>query len=281
MNIRIAELKMWIGANVSRSVVVAFLLLTVYPILFVLQTSLKTTEEFYVNIWGLPHQFAWSNYSKAWADAHIGQYFTTSMGIVGSSVVCIVILGALAGYALARLRVPHAEVVLFLVLLPTFLPSETVIMPLYIMMSKMKLVGTHLSLILPYIGWSLPMTIYIFQAFFKSLPNELLEAARVDGCTETKTFTRVTAPLMLPAIATVSIFAFVGLWGELLWASIALSTTSMRTIPFGVISFKSQFATDWGPMTAAICIVLIPLVVFFLFVQRYFIQGVTGGAVKG
>lgn len=269
------------GNNLSRTIVLVFLLLTLYPILFVLLTSLKTTDEFYTNIWGLPHHYAWSNYSKAWTDAHIGRYFATSVTVVGISVVCVVVLGALAGYALARLHVPYAETILLLVLLPTFLPSETVIMPLYIMMSKMKLIGTHISLILPYIGWSLPMTIYIFQAFFKSLPSELLEAARVDGCTETKTFTRVTAPLMLPAIATCSIFAFVGLWGELLWASIALSTTSLRTIPFGVISFKSQFATDWGPMTAAICIVLIPLVVFFLFVQKYFIQGVTGGAVKG
>ncbi|MDG0791552.1 carbohydrate ABC transporter permease [Cohnella ginsengisoli] len=187
----------------------------------------------------------------------------------------------MAGYALARLRIPFAELIMFIILSTTMLPSESVIMPLYIMMSKMHMIGKHYTLIIPYIGWGLPMTIYIFRSFFRTIPSELIEAARVDGCTEARTFYSVTLPLMLPAVATCAIFNFVSFWGELLWGSVSLSTSSLKTIPMGVIAFKSQFSTDWGPLSAAICLVLIPLIIFFLFVQKYFVQGLTGGAVKG
>ncbi|QGQ98677.1 carbohydrate ABC transporter permease [Paenibacillus psychroresistens] len=265
----------------SRTFLLVFIILTVYPILFVALTSLKSTEEFYTNVWLWPKKFAWSNFPKALIDAHIGAYFMTSLIVVAISVAIILLFGAMAGYALARLRVPFTGLILFLLLSTTFLPSEMVIMPLYIMMSKMKLLGSYYSLIIPYVGWSLPMTIFIFHRFFKTLPIELLESARMDGCTEAQTFTKITAPLMMPAIATCAIFSFVGLWGELLWASISLSMSSLRTIPFGVISFKSQFATDWGPLSASITLILIPLIILFLFVQKYFVQGITGGAVKG
>lgn len=258
-----------------------FILLTIYPLIFVMNTSLKMTAEFYKNVWGLPWHLQLNNYHKAWFDARIGEYFANSAIVVSVSVLFIVLFGAMAGYALARLQVPFAGFIMFLILSTTMLPSESAIMPLYIMMSRLHMIGELHSLIIPYIGWGLPMTIYIFRSFFMTLPEELLEAARVDGCTETRTFYRITVPLMLPAVATCAIFNFVSFWGELLWGSIALSTSPLRTIPMGVISFKSQFATDWGPLSAAICLVLVPLVALFLFVQKYFVQGLTGGAVKG
>jgi len=265
----------------NRIIVLIFIFLTVYPVIFVTLTSLKSTKEFYVNIWGLPKHLEWSNYYKSWVTSHIGNYFFNSLIVVGISVICILIMGALAGYALARLRLPYANIILFIIIFTQLLPLESVLMPLYIMMSKMKLLGSYLTLIIPYIGWGLPMTILIYKNFFETIPSELLEAARVDGCTEYRIFAYVTVPLMLPATATNAIFNFVGLWGELMWASVSLSTTSMGTIPMGVISFKQQFSTDWGPLSAAICVVLIPLVLIFLLTQKYFVQGLSSGAVKG
>ncbi len=281
MNIRPGLTANLAAHPISRTVVVLFIVLTIYPMLFVLNTSFKSTAEFFVNVWGLPKNVHAINYPKAWLDAHIGEYFLNSSIVVGISVLFIVIFGAMAGYALARLHVPFASGIMFLILSTTMLPSESAIMPLYIMMSRLHMIGELHSLIIPYIGWGLPMTVFIFRSFFRTLPEELLEAARVDGCNETKTFYRITVPLMLPAIATCAIFNFVSFWGELLWGSIALSTSPLKTIPMGVIAFKSQFATDWGPLSAAICLVLIPLVAMFLFVQKYFVQGLTGGAVKG
>ena len=270
------------GAAAGRVMVVLYVLLIIYPVLFVLNTSFKPSSEFYRNVWGLPVDFTLANYPDAWIAGRIGSAFLNSLYIVMLTVVCIVIFGAMAGYALARLRIPGAKLIMLLLVGLTMLPSESVLMPIYITMSRIGMIGSRESLIIPYIGWGLPITIYIFKDFLMTVPVEMMEAARIDGCTEFGAFTKVVAPLMLPAIATCAIFNFVNFWGELLWATVALSSQSAtRTISMGVVEFQGQFATDWGPMTAAICIVLVPLMVFFLFTQKYFVRGLTAGSVKG
>lgn len=266
---------------VSRILLIVYVLMTLYPILFVLLTSFKKTSEFYRNIWGLPEVFAIENYAEAWKTAQIGSYMKNSVLIIVIVLAATLLTGALAGYALSRFHIRHAELIMMLILFCTMVPSESVIMPMYLIISKMKLTASYASMILPYIGWGLPMTTYIFRNFFDTIPNELLEAARIDGCTEVTAFFKISVPLMLPAIATNAIFLFVSWWGELLWASVELASSSMKTIPIGLVSFSAQYGTNWGPMSAAVCIVLIPLVIFFLFVQKYFIGGLTGGAVKG
>lgn len=266
---------------ISRVFIWLFILMTVYPIVFVLQTSFKKTSEFYTNIWGFPKVWALENYVNAWSVANIGKYMLNSLIIVAIVLLVTLFCGALAGYALSRFHIRFAELIMLLILLCTMTPSEGVIMPMYLMISKLKIVGTFTSMIIPYIGWGLPMTTYIFRNFFNTLPNELLESARIDGCSETKTFILIATPLMLPAIATNAIFLFVSWWGELLWATVELASSPMKTIPIGLVSFSAQFGTDWGTLSAAVCIVLTPLVIFFLFVQKYFIGGLTGGAVKG
>lgn len=266
---------------VSRIFIWLYVLITAYPILFVMLTSLKPTSEFYTNIWGLPQTVALDNFAKAWNTANMGSYMLNSIIIVVVVLIVTIITGALAGYALSRLRIKYAEFIMMAILACTMIPSEGVIMPMYLLISKLKLTGSYLAMVLPYIGWGLPMTTYIFRNYFDTIPNELLEAARIDGCSETKTFVRVAAPLMLPAIATNAIFLFVSWWGELLWATVELASSPMKTIPIGLVSFSAQFGTDWGALSAAVCIVLVPLIIFFLFVQKFFIGGLTGGAVKG
>ena len=270
------------GIVIGRLLVILYVVLIIYPVIFVLNTSFKPSNEFYKNVWGLPQNFTLSNFPEAWINGRIGSAFLNSALIVSVTVAAIVAFGAMAGYALARLRIPGAKLIVLLLVGFTMLPSESVLMPIYITMSRIGLIGTRASLIIPYIGWGLPITIYIFRDFFLTVPIEMMEAARIDGCTESKTFTCIVVPLMLPAIATCAIFNFVNFWGELLWATVALSSQSTtRTISMGVVEFQGQFATDWGPMTAAICIVLIPLMIFFLFTQKYFVRGLTSGSVKG
>lgn len=265
----------------SRIMILLYCLLIIYPIIFVIITSLKPTSEFYVNIWGLPKTWAFENYLTAWDTANIGQYMLNSVVIVAVVMVVTLFVSGLAGYALSRFKIKCAELIMLLILACTMIPSEAVIMPMYLLTSKLHLTGSKLALIIPYIGWGLPMSIYIFRNFFDTIPNELLEAARIDGCTEVTAFWKVAVPLMLPAVATNAIFIFVSWWGELLWATVELASSTMKTIPIGMVSFSAQFGTNWGPMCAAICIVLVPLIIFFCFVQKYFIQGLTNGAVKG
>ena len=264
-----------------RVILIIFVILTIYPMIFVLLTSMKTTNEFYNNIWLLPKRFAWENYSYAWNVAKIGSYFYTSIIVVGTTVIVTLVLGSLAGYSLAKLKIPKADLIMLAIFLLTMLPSESIIMPMYIIISKVKVTGTYLSLIIPYIGWGLALTIYIFRNFFKTIPTEIIEAARIDGCGEVKTFISVVMPMMLPATATNAIFLFLGWWGEMLWASVELSTSALKTLPLGITAFIQSSGTNWGPLCAASCIVLIPVILFFLFTQKYFVAGLTGGAVKG
>lgn len=266
---------------ISRIIVYIVAAISVYPILFVMLTSLKTDTDFYSNVWGLPKRFAWENFATAWTVGNLGDGFAVSIVVTVTSMLLIIMFGTLGGYALARLKVPLAGFIMVLILITFMLPSEAVITPLYLLLSKLGITD-YAVLIIPYIGWSIPMTITIMRNFFLNMPNELLEAARVDGCTEMQTFFKISLPLLTPALAVSSIFAFVGVWGELIWAQIALSTSStLKTITMSMMQFQGQYNIAWGPMSAAICIIMIPLVVFFIFVQKYFVQGLTGGAVKG
>ena len=266
---------------IIRFVLLVFVLITICPMLFVILTSTKTTNEFYNNIWLLPERFAWENYEYAWNIAKIGEYFGNSVIIVVITVIITLVLGAFAGYALAKLKVPQADLIMLGIFLLTMLPSESILMPTYIMMSKLKITGTFAAMILPYTGWGMALTIYIYRNFFKTIPTEIIEAARIDGCSEIRIFLQIVLPMMLPATATNAIFTFLAWWGEMLWASVELSTSALKTIPLGITAFVQSSGTNWGPLCAASCIILIPVILFFLFAQKYMVAGLTGGAVKG
>lgn len=266
---------------VVRLILITFVIITLYPILFVILTSLKSNQEFYNNIWLLPKEFAWNNYAYAWNIAKIGNYFISSVIVVFFTVISTLVIGSLAGYALAKLNIPKANTIMICIFLLSMLPSESILMPMYLIISKAKITGTYISLILPYIGWGLPLTIYIYKNFFATIPSEIIEAARIDGCNELKTFYKVVMPMILPATATNAIFLFLGWWGEMLWASVELSASSIKTLPLGITSFVQSAGTNWGPLSAASCIILIPVIIFFLMTQKYFVSGLTSGAIKG
>lgn len=282
MNIKRKEINISKGIRLNRIIVLGYVLIIIYPVFFVFLTSLKSTSEFYENIWGLPRKLEWSNYVVSWTQGGIGAAFFESLFIVGTTVFFVLFLGALAGYALARLHFPYANFVLTILLICFMLPTEMVLIPQYLMVTDLGLLGTRLALILSYVGWGLPVAIYIFKGFFITIPNELIEATRIDGAGEFKIFYKVIVPLMLPPIATMAIFTFVSTWGELLWALVILGTQSkIATLPFAVLQFKGKFLTDWGPLSAAICMVTLPLIVFFIYTQKYFVRGLTAGGVKG
>ena len=266
---------------IIRIFLLAFVILVVYPLIFVLLTSIKDTGEFYTNIWGWPSRIAIENYSYAWNIAKIGEYFVTTVIVVAITVVATLIISAFAGYALAKLRVPHADLIILLIFLLSMLPSESILMPTYLLVGKLKITGTYASLILPYIGWGLALSTYIYRNFFATVPTEMIEAARIDGCGELRIFAQIILPIVKPATATNAIFIFMSWWGEMLWASTELSASSLKTLALGITAFVQSAGTDWGPLCAASAIILIPIVVVFLFTQKYVVSGLTGGAVKG
>lgn len=267
---------------VSRIINFMLVLVVIYPMLFILLTSFKDNEEFYTNVWGLPQIWRWSNYTYAWVSAHIGGYALNSLIVTVSAVALSVVLAALAGYALSKMFIPKANVIISILMALNFIPGVAVYISLYSQMISMGLNRTLWILILPYMAWQIPFSVYILKQFFDSLPAELLEAARVDGSGEIYTFTKIVLPLVKPAIATVTVFNFVTIWGEYMWASIAASATmSIATLPVGLLYFRGEYGIEWGPFAAAIMIIVVPMVIIFTYFQKYFVQGITAGAVKG
>ncbi|MFC5403282.1 carbohydrate ABC transporter permease [Cohnella soli] len=266
-----------------RLFLVSFTIVNIYPLLFTLFTSFKTSEEFFADIWALPQKWSFDNYSQAFEVGRLGEYFYNSVVIALVSLVLVTVMGTFAAYALARLHVPFSGAIVGLLLVIQILPTESMILPLYMLMSKLKLLGvTYVPITSAYLGWLLPGTIVILRNFFLSVPSELLESARIDGSGEIHTMFRIVFPLSGGAIATCTVLNFCFVWGELLWAQISTLTTE-KGIPItvGLLNFQGQYATNWGLMTAAICMILIPLVLLFVFLQKYFVQGLTSGAIKG
>lgn len=256
---------------------------TLYPVLFLLFTSLKSPDELFGNLWSIPTRFRFDNYVDAFKTAHLGDYLGNSVVIAVLSLISSSVLATFAAYSLARLRIPFAGLIVGGLFLLQILPLESMIIPLYMMMSKLELFKViYVPIVIPYLGWLLPGTIVILWNFFRSIPDELLEAARIDGSGELNTMFRIVFPLAGGAVATCTVFNFSFVWGELMWSQIATLTTE-RGVPIsvGLLNFQGQYTTNWTLMSAGMCMVLIPLILLFIFLQKYFVKGLTAGAVKG
>lgn len=266
----------------SRIFTVLLCLVVVYPLVFTILVSFKNNQEFYSNIWGLPRIWRWENYSYAWTEGKIGQYAINSVIVTLSAVTGSVLVTAFGGYALSKMRIPKANLILSAFMVFNFVPGVAYYIPLYSQMIGLRLSGTLFMLILPYLAWQIPFSVYIFKNFFDSIPSELTEAARMDGAAELQVFFQIMLPLVTPALATVTVFNFISIWGEYMWASIsATSSAKIQTIPVGLLYFRGEYGIEWGPFAAAITIIVVPLIVVFIYFQKYFVQGITSSAVKG
>lgn len=253
-----------------------------YPIVFMFLTSLKSNKEFFVNLFGLPKSVEFANYARAWSIGKLGTYFFNSVFITGVSVAALTVIALFGGYALAKLYIPKADMIISAFMVFNFIPGIAIYISLYSMMSRIHLTGGRLGLILPYIAWQIPFSMYIIKQYFETIPSELIESGRIDGCTEFQAFFHIMLPLVKPAIATIVVFTFIGNWGELMWANIATaSNATIKTLPVGLLNFKTEMGVEWGQYTAGICIVTLPLMLVFGYFQKYFVSGLTNGAVKG
>ena len=266
-----------------RLIMILFLAVFLVPILFSIFTSLKSRPEFYQNVWGPPRELQFTNYIQAFITGKMSAYFLNSVIISLFSLLLIQICCLLLAYALARMHIPFANMILLFLFFIQILPTESQIIPLYIMFSRVGLFRTpYWGIILAYVGWSVPGISIIMKNFFETIPAELMESARIDGSGELRTMVQIVIPLMKSVMATCFVFSFNYVWGEMLWARIATALTD-KGIPLtiGLLNFQGMYETNWPMLTAAICIIMIPLFAVFLFTQKYFIAGLTAGSVKG
>jgi ABC-type glycerol-3-phosphate transport system permease component len=251
------------------------------PLYMMLATSFKSTMEFFADPFGPPRSFGLENYASVWFTGQMNLFFKNSVNISVATVALTLACATPAGYALARLRMRGSALIFYLLLGTLMVPTEIILLPLFVIFRDLGLLNTYPSLILPYASLGMAFSVYLLRGFFKTVPAELAEAARIDGAGEWQTFWHVMLPLALPGVATIAIFSFMGSWSEFFLATLFISNPDLRPVTAGLFGFSSTYRTDWGAMTAGYTIVIAPIVLMFLLMQRYFIRGLTMGALKG
>ena len=269
-----------IGTVCRQAIMLLTAFFVLYPLLFVLMTSLKSNNDVLFNPFGIT-TFEPQNYVQAWFTGKVGHYLWNSILTTVVALSFQVVIIVLAGYAFGKLK-PWGSGILFTVLLMSmFVTSEMTTIPNYMTIKNMGLMNTRWSLILPYTASGLIMGTYILTNFVRELPKELDEAARIDGAGVLKILLHVDIPLITPAIATLIIYNFNGVWSEFYWALIVIKDEALKTLPLGLINFNSQYTSNYGVLTAGLVILMVPVIIIYLLCSRYFIAGISAGAVKG
>ena len=268
-------------------ILIAISLLSIFPFIWLISTSLKGIDE---NIFAyppnlIPQDFTLKNYAEVWDKVNFIGYFINSMVVAGLTVLLNLVLSSLAGYPLARMSFKGKKVVFFSILATIMIPFQAIMLPVYIITLKLHLIDS-VNAIAGYLGLVLPFAVSAFgiflmrQAFLK-IPHEMEEAAIIDGCNVFQLFVKVIIPMVKPTLALLAIFTFIGSWGEFLWPSIVLTQDAMYTLPVGINNLQGMFSANWRLIAAGSVISTIPIIVFFLAMQKYFISGENDGAIKG
>ena len=256
-----------------------YFLIIAYPLLWMVMSSFKSTEEIFTNSWSLPETWLVDNYVAAW-ESGISSYFLNSVIVTGLSCVLTVFVSALGAYGLSRFEFKGKTFILVICLGGLMLSPQVSLIPLYNIIQKLGLYNTHWALILPYVAYRIPLTILLIRAYFLSIPKELEEAARLDGCTSIGILFRIFIPMSVPILLTTTILTAYYTWNEFMFAIIFIDDDSLRTIPAGLMQFRDALQTDWGVLLAGLTISAAPIVILFLFMQKYFIRGIASGSVK-
>lgn len=270
-----------------RITLILLALLMFYPFYFMLQTSLKDDSQFALQFWIPTAPFHWENYAQAFAI--IWRYIVNSGIVVGSATLAILAIATLAAYPLARLRFAGRELLYYTLIAMLMVPGILLLVPQFVLIRDLHLIGTYPGVILPYIaggltaggnGGGIVLSLFILRAFFASLPEELFEAARIDGASEWRVFLRVAVPLVRPALASVAILQVLTYWNDYVWPLLVLTDDSMKTLVVGLVAFQTRYSMHYGPQMAGYTIGSVPLLLLFVFGVRQFVTGLTAGALK-
>lgn len=269
------------GQIVSHALLIVLVVLSLYPFIFMLITSVKSIDQFYHSYFEPTLPFHFENYMEAWSQ--VSQYMLNSIFVTAISVVFVLVFASLAGFVFARYKFAGSEILFTLVLLVMMVPNILSMLPVFVTLRNMSLLDTHLALIIVYVSQGQVLGVYIFRNFFISVPDELLDAAEIDGAGDLRVLLKVILPLSKPIIFTVAVMSTLAFWNEYIWPLIVLSTQSLWTITLGLVVFETRYAgmAAWGPLFSGYVIASIPLILLFAFSMRYFVAGLTAGAIKG
>jgi raffinose/stachyose/melibiose transport system permease protein len=258
-----------------------YLVIAVFPLIWLFYNSLKTMPEIMNSTFTLPQSFNLENYVEIWTGGSFPRYYLNSIIVSIVSVAGIVVLSTMSGYVFSRIRFRMREVLFYFFLAGMMIPVQVTLIPNFVMLRNLGQLDSYQAMILPYISFGLPVSIYIMRTFFEELPLELEDAARIDGCSTSGIFWRVMLPLARPAVATIIIYNFLAVWNELIFALTFINDAKYRTIPLGLMDFVGQYEVNLAFTFAALISAMLPLLIVYFFAQRQIISGLAAGAVKG
>lgn len=268
--------------GLHRLAILAYILFALFPLFWLLKISVTPSDLLYtegVRIW--PSRMTFEHFEFVLHHSAFPTFFRNSVIVAGSTSLCVTVVASLSGYALSRFAFRGKVLLVSLMLITQMFPLIMLIAPIFKMLSPLGLTNSLTGLVIVYTAFNVPFATFLMQSFFDGIPKDLEDAAMIDGATQFMAFRHIILPLTLPGIAATLGFVFTAAWSELLFALMLISGNDAATFPVGLLTFVSKFSVDFGQMMAAGVLALIPACIFFLAIQRFLVQGLTAGAVKG
>jgi N-acetylglucosamine transport system permease protein len=268
---------------VAQLLLVFWAVLVIFPFVWMIVTSLKTDPEILSSPWTLPAALQWDNFARAWTEARIGRFFANTLIVLIPSLAGTLLVSAMASYVLARFEFPGRQVLFYGFIAGLMFPVFLALVPLYFLVNDLNMLATYQGLMLVYIAYSLPFTIFFLTAFFKSLPSELGEAAILDGANQYQIFFQVMLPLARPGLIAMGIFNFIGQWNQFLLPLVLMPDENKYLLSQGLyfLAVQQGYQNDYGALFAAMVITMVPTLIIYVLFQRRLESGLTAGALKG
>ncbi|MES9510319.1 carbohydrate ABC transporter permease [Streptomyces sp. NPDC000609] len=266
----------------SHGVLIIWAILVVMPLLWAVMASFKTDDSILSTPWSLPDKLHFENWSRAWSQAHMSDYFFNTIVVVGCSLVGTLLLGSMAAYVLARFDFPGNRFIYYLFIGGMSFPIILALVPLFFVMNNMGLLNTRHGLIMVYIAYSLPFTVFFLTSFFRTLPSSVGEAAMLDGASHTRTFFQVMLPMAKPGLISVGIFNFLGQWNQYMLPTVLNTDPNHRVLSQGLVELANSqgYKGDWSGLFAGLVMAMLPVLAAYIIFQRQVVAGLTAGAVK-
>jgi len=260
---------------------IAFAVIWIAPFVFIVFTAMKSAADISgTSAFAPPLEPDWGNFTRAWGQGNFSHTVVNSVVITVIKVPLGLLISAMAAYSLARIEWKGQRIIYLVVVFGTMIPFQVMLAPIFGVVNDFHLINTYVGVILPYLAFGVPYQVFILHSFFREVPRELSEAAQIDGASHFTIFWRIFLPVSLPVLAALLILDFVATWNEFAMALVILQDPNMWTLPLGLQSFQSQFSSHYGELNAAIVMTVLPAVIVYLIFQRYFVSGLTTGAVK-
>ena len=267
----------------TQTVLIGWAVTVIFPMIWMIYSSFKTDQELFFSPWAPPVELQWDNFARAWTKAHVGDYLLNTLIVVVPALLLTLIISAMAAYVLARFEFVGRRFLFYMFLSGMLFPVFLALVPLFNLVNQLKMLNTFHGLILVYIAYSLPFTIFFLTGFFKTLPTEIEESAIMDGANPYQVFFKVMLPMASPGLISMGIFNFLGMWNQYILPLVLISDESNYMLSQGLafMLFKQFYENDWSALFAALTIIMVPTLIVYITFQKQIQDGITTGALKG